>query len=190
VEIPRQGIREELERLDCADRGRAFHLFVMLNDQRRHLASFFENIDVDRLEFHLPFFDADFLEPILSSPIDGFLKHEFYMKWLEYFPPVTTSQPWQAYPGHVPCSLPVSQELRYQWGDRLYPDDFYKQAREALVRDTRIRLQSPEFPSTVISKRRLQIASWLTRFGIRNYDYLLEMAGVYCRYSGGRSALS
>jgi hypothetical protein len=80
--------------------------------------------------------------------------------------------------------------LRYQWGDRLYPDDFYEQAREALVRDTSIRLQSPEFPSTVISKRRLQIASWLTRFGIRNYDYLLEMAGVYCRYSGGRSALS
>ena len=190
VEIPRQGIREELERLDCADRGRAFHLFVMLNDQRRHLASFFENIDVDRLEFHLPFFDADFLEPILSSPIDGFLKHEFYMKWLEYFPPVTTSQPWQAYPGHVPCSLPVSHELRYQWGDRLYPDDFYKQAREALVRDTSIRLRSSEFPNRVISKRRLQIASWLTRFGIRNYDYLLEMAGVYCRYSGGRSALS
>jgi asparagine synthase (glutamine-hydrolysing) len=190
VDIPRQGIREELERLDCTDRGRAFHLFVMVNDQRRHLANFFENIDVDRLEFQLPFFDADFLEPILSSPIVGFLKHEFYMKWLDYFPPVTVSQPWQAYPGHVPCPLPVSQDLRYQWGDGLYTDNFHKQAREALVRDTSVRLQSPEFPDTVIRKRRLQIANWLTQFGIRNYDYLLEMAAVYCRYSGGRSALN
>ena len=40
--------------------GSRLHLFLMFNDQRRHLADFYENIDLGRLEFQLPFFDGDF----------------------------------------------------------------------------------------------------------------------------------
>jgi len=33
------GIREELAAIQCEDRGRAFHVFLMLNDQHRHLST-------------------------------------------------------------------------------------------------------------------------------------------------------
>jgi len=185
AEIPRQGIREELSRLQCEDKGRALHLFLMLNDQRRHLANFYENIDVDRLEFKLPFFDGDFLEPILRSPIEGFLRHEFYMKWLAHFPASTVSTPWQAYRGHVPCPLPAPKGLRYQWHRDLYPERVQSAFKDDLVRAIDGFLKSPQFPEAIISRRKLQIANLATRLGIRNYSYLLRMAAVYCRYSAG-----
>ncbi|HEX8722811.1 MAG TPA: asparagine synthase-related protein, partial [Pyrinomonadaceae bacterium] len=58
-DVLRRGVREELESVGCPDPGRGFHLFLMLNDQRRHLARHFENIDLHRLELQLPFHDGD-----------------------------------------------------------------------------------------------------------------------------------
>ena len=179
--IPAQGIEEELERLDCGDRGRAFHLFLMLNDQRRHLFDFYENIDTGRFELELPFFDGDFLELILSSPIDMFLRHEFYMKWLATFQERTMSIPWQAYPGHVQCSLPIPQNLTYQWGD-YYGKSTEKQLKNILLDRANDLLSSPLFPNHILNRSRLRIATMLTKFGIRDYSYLIRTASVYCRY--------
>ena len=157
----------------------------MLNDQRRHLANFYENIDLDRVEFQLPFFDSEFLEQILRSPLEGFLRHEFYMRWLAHFPPVALSVPWQAYPGHVPCPLPVPDRLARQWDAEIFSTSYVEQAKRSLVRDIDKFLKSNNFPASIVSPSRLRLANWLTRLGIRNYDYVLKAATVYCRYGEG-----
>ena len=55
------GIREELKLFHSHDPARNFYFHLMLNDQHRKLAGHFENIDLHRLEFQLPFFDSSFL---------------------------------------------------------------------------------------------------------------------------------
>ncbi|HEX3867761.1 MAG TPA: asparagine synthase-related protein, partial [Gemmatimonadaceae bacterium] len=96
----RRGIDEELAARRCEDIGRCLHLFLLANDQRRHLTEHFETMDLHRLEFQLPFFDSDFIAAVLRVPVDECVGHKFYMRWAKRFPAVFYSVPWQAYPGH------------------------------------------------------------------------------------------
>lgn len=179
--VPKNGVRDELARLDCSDRGRAFHLFLMMNDQRRHLFDFYENIDLGRFEFQLPFFDSSFLELILASPVDGFLGHSFYMQWLACFPSNATSVPWQTYRGHEPCPLPVPDGLGYQW-ERYYDRATRRRMRLKLADQVDRVFARSGFPDRIINKLHLRMATLLTRFGIRDYSYLIQNATVYGRY--------
>ena len=63
----KRGLREELEGMQSTDAGRKFYLFLALNAQRRKLAYHFENLDLHRLEFQLPFFDGEFLVKVAGS---------------------------------------------------------------------------------------------------------------------------
>ena len=130
-DVIRQGIHEELDHLQADDAGRNLYLFLVLNDQRRKLMAHFENIDQHRLEFQLPFFDAAFLASVMATPLDWCLRHRFYLKWLSLFPTAVTSVPWQAYPGHEPCPLPIPAELAYQW-------DYSHQAEEDASKDQKV----------------------------------------------------
>lgn len=179
--IPTRGMRDELARFACQDQGRALHLFLMFNDQRRHLSDFYENIDLGRLEFQLPFLDSDFLELVLSSPVSDFLGHRFYMEWLKQFSPLVTSVPWQAYPGHVPCRLPIPTDLRYQWA-QYYDEAMTRRLRHIVLKQASRLLGSAGCPDRIIDKGRLRVAAWLTRLGVRNYDYAIKTAAVYSRY--------
>ena len=58
AEIEEAGVRTE----------RGYHLYLMNNDQRRHLHHHFENIDRYRAEFMMPFYDAEFVKLMLSVP--------------------------------------------------------------------------------------------------------------------------
>ena len=40
------GILDQLQRLDTFDEGRKLHLFLMLNDQRRHMGATHEAMDL------------------------------------------------------------------------------------------------------------------------------------------------
>jgi hypothetical protein len=68
--ITEKGIKAELARFHSPDPARNFYLFLLLNDQHRKLTRHFENIDVHRLEFQLPFFDSDLLRSIVALPVD------------------------------------------------------------------------------------------------------------------------
>lgn len=179
--IPQQGMREELQELDCADGGRKFHLFLMHNDQRRHLARHFEDIDVERIEFELPFFDADFLASVLRLPNEPLMFHRFYVDWLAQFPNGLDTIAWQAYPGHVPCTLPSPPGLRYQWDD-YYDEKMLSQMRRAKAAQGMRMLADPRFPDHLLSRASLAGATVLTWLGIRDYGYLINIAATFHQY--------
>lgn len=183
-DVLRRGVREELDAVRSADAGRGFHLFLMLNDQRRHLARHFENVDLHRLELQLPFYDSDFLGLVLSVPVEACLGHRFYTKFLACFPPEVTSVPWQTYPGHDPCPLPVPEGLGYQWngGGRA-------SRRRSVARQACALIGAGDFPRGIFSRGRVGLAALAHLAGVRDYGYVIEAARTYHQYwslSGGR----
>jgi len=191
-DVIKQGIREELSELHAEDAGRNLALFLMHNDQRRKLVRHFESIDLHRLEFQLPFFDGGLLASVMATPLDWCLRHRLYNKWLSLFPAAVTSVPWQAYPGHEPCPLPVPAKLAYQW-------DYYYQAAEDASQDQKVieraseLVRSTDFPDRILSKRNLRLAIWIHSKGWRDYRYAIEAAQTYYAYSkkcGGEFTLS
>jgi len=113
--IRRQSLVQEMSELADIAPGRDFYLFLIRNDQRRHLHDYWEHIDLFGIEFLMPFYDSNLLELIASAPIDPFIGHHFYYEWLDLFPGNAKSVPWQAYPGHVPCPIPDDDEYMSQW---------------------------------------------------------------------------
>jgi hypothetical protein len=179
--ILKQSILAEVSAFSGSDPGRALHLFLMQNDQRRHLAQHFENIDLDRVEMHLPFFDAEFLAPVLASPVDHFLRHRFYNEWLAHFPDPISQVPWQAYPGHEPCPLTVNEILRYQWTD-YYDAQSKKKIVSKVLENATVMLRSDTFPHVFVSKVRLRLAALLMRLGIRDTRISVLVAYSYFCY--------
>jgi hypothetical protein len=187
-----QGIREELAEVHAEDAARNFYLFLMRNDQRRKLASHFENIDLHRLEFQLPFFDGAFLAAVTATPLDWCLRHKFYLKWLALFPPAVTAVPWQAYPGHEPCPLPVPADLAYQWDDTYLAEEDFSQEQNVLAQASHL-LSSSDFPDQILNKNKFRLATWLHARGWRDYRYAIEAAQTYHLYAqkcGGEFILS
>ena len=186
----RRGLLDEFKRIETSDRGRALHLLLMYNDQRRHLAEHFEGIDIHRLEFELPFFDSDFVASVLEVPIDICLGHGFYMQWLRHFPEVIVSVPWQAYPGHVPCPLPVPPELGYQWEHNQSRGIRDAQKRN-LIEQANTILRMPHFPHELMNRSFLRLATLLYQWKVRDLAYVIRTAVTYYHYwsrSGGKVA--
>jgi hypothetical protein len=175
------GVRAELDDLHGPDPARNFYLFLLLNDQRRKLANHFENIDLNRVEFHLPFFDAAFLTSIIRVPIDLCMYHKFYTKWLAHFSPVVTSVPWQAYPDHEPCPLPIPAGLAYQWDEKYQAAERAFQ-KERVMKQAMQLLNAIDFPREIMSKRKLRLATWIHGRGWRDYEHVIKTAHTYYSY--------
>ncbi len=173
-------VMDELKRIDCEDPGRKLFFFLMRNDQRRHFAVYhLERIDTSRVEFIAPFFDPKFLCYFSSLPVDTCLKHAMYMQWMNCFRPSLTDIAWQAYPGHVPCPLPMPSDGRYQWAnDKRHADRYamylLKRIDEEIQRDL--------FPSPLVSKNISSVMKFLTRFHVRGYEYALQQLLSYNKY--------
>ncbi len=180
--LPSQGVIEELDRLRDVEPGRRFHSYLMQNGQRRLLVKHYENIDLRRFELSLPFFDSDFVRLVLGSPIEGFLRHGFYVRWLREFAPEVATTPWQAYPGHVACPVAVPPGLRNQW-DGWYDDAGIRQARINGIELGRRVLRDGRFPRNLLDRKVLRLALWLTRLGWGDYSHVFKCADVFTRYS-------
>ena len=179
--LPTQGILDELATIDSPDRARAFHLFLMLNDQRRHLVRHFDDIDLERIEFQLPFFDAEFLGSILRLPNEPMMFHRFYMDWLARFPNGLVETPWQHYPGHVAGPATDAQGLKYQWRD-YYDHAMLRQMRSATVREGWSLLRDQAFPHSLLRRAVLGAAVAMTGLNIGDYRYLIRTALIFQRY--------
>jgi asparagine synthetase B (glutamine-hydrolysing) len=181
-DVVAHGIREELDDLHAEDAGRNFYLFLMRNDQRRKLTAHFENLDLHRLEFQLPFFDGAFLESVIATPLNWSLRHKFYLKWLKLFPAAVTAVPWQAYPGHEPCPLSLPTGLAYQWDDAYQAEEDSSQERNVVAQASEL-LSSIDFPNQILQKRKLRLATWMHARGWRDYRYAIEAAQTYHLYA-------
>lgn len=179
--IIHDGIRSELSRFDCKDKARSFYLHLLVNDQHRKLAKHFENIDLHRLEFQLPFFDSSFIAAIIAVPLDKCLLHRLYVKLLDHFPPYVKSVPWQAYPGHVPCPVPIPNGLSYQWAGSYQTTERAAQKRVVMDQAAKM-LDSKTFPDAILNKRTLRLAKWAHATGLRDYGYIIGPASTFFEY--------
>jgi hypothetical protein len=145
----------------------------MLNDQRRHLTSKYELIDLHRFEFQVPFFDSRFLEAVYAMPTEWLLYHRFYLKWLKAFPPAVTAVPWQSYPEHEPCPIEISTELSNQWDQDvvLRLSKFRGNKAFSLMKGV---LQERRTVSRVVSVGWLRLFYALHRLGYRDFGYIFS----------------
>lgn len=183
-EMPREGIIAELDDIHCVDRIRAFHIYLLLNDQRRHLDGHYEDIDIHRIEFHLPFFDSNFLRSVLAVPSDLCILHRFYTKWMSQFPPVINAVPWQTYPGHEPCPLPITSALEYQWNSgRTAAWSLSPAHRPRWLKMVRETLVAEDFPSGILRKRYLWFEKLAYQAGLRkDVEYAFKVAKTVHKY--------
>jgi hypothetical protein len=178
--LPEQGLREELARAGGREPAKDFHLFLMGNDQRRHVHYMFEDLDLNRVEFLLPFYDGKWLELIGSAPVDWFLLHRFYNDWIRHFPEPVYTIPWQSYPGHVPCPLPQPHSMT-QWDlPRLKSFEVSEEAFQGASKS----LFGSGFPSPVF--RRIPLLAGLLLHGLRlrNLSHFWATYDTFSRYYG------
>jgi hypothetical protein len=121
------------------------------------------------------------LEQIMSTPIDECLYHRLYSRCLEHFPRSMTSVPWQTYPEHVPCPLPATYELGYQWGDGVKKRAAAARQAAVVARASQLMTVRP-FPAEWISRRWLRIASIVHQFGVRDMEYVVRSTETFMRY--------
>lgn len=176
-----QGMREEFNDIHCEDPGRDLYVFLLLNDQRRHLAAQYERLDVSRIDYVEPFFDSDFLSFIISVPLDLCLLHRFYNKWLKLFQAPVSRVPWQSYPGHEPCPVPQPPGLVSQWNNTTLKA-LHDRFKWDLLGQSRLVLDDENFPARLLSKAYLRLAHLAYRYNLRDLAYVLEAAVVYNRY--------
>lgn len=181
-ELVDKGMKAELNSRHPKDDGRIFYLFLLLNDQRRHMFNHFENMDLARIEFEMPFFDADFITSIVRQPIDAFLYHRFYLDWLRNFPSQLgiLDVPWQAYPNHVPCPLPQPSGLTYQWNKTFTPKQT-KEKQLAASKKAKTLLNDLSFSEKHLSKVYVYLFM-LMNFGRTDRSYLLHVPTILHRY--------
>lgn len=172
----------EMERYSRNERGRQMYLFLLFNDQRRHLFKHFETIDQHGVELLTPFFDSKFLKAIASTPIRKGILHRLYADWFDLLPEVARRTPWQTYPGHVPCPIKSDTVGSYQWtknrrrvsiGERLMV------ARRILVAFGSAR------KTGVFSTARIALAAIMQALGLRDGDHIaamLEMYAIHAKY--------
>ena len=171
----------ELERIDYPDRLRALFIFLILNGPRRHLEGHYDSIDLHRLEFQMPFNDADFLEHVVGLDIESCLYHRFYVKWMSHFDAAVSEVPWQAYPGHIPSPAMAEQHLPDQWSAAL-PEGHVEDVRADLLRRAREMLADRNFPQVVLRRSYLRLMYLIWRANLADYGYAIKAALTYYHY--------
>jgi hypothetical protein len=174
-----RAMEAEIESLSCNDPGMKPYVFLMLNDQRRHLYRHFELIDIHRTELHLPLFDSEILELMLGLQIEEGLYHKFYYEMLRHFPPIVRTVPWQAYPGHLPCPLQVPAELLDQW--QFSRKNRKRESRRSTA-GTGLMLRNGSVPRSILDKKQIYFASVVTKLGVFDRSYLSRGAATVYRH--------
>lgn len=155
---------------------KAMHLFVLINDLRRHLHDFFELAPRLGCDLALPFYDRRVLMAVwrLAPPLEPFLEHRLYHEILRRMPEVCLQVPWQTYPGRPPC--PVSDDgppLKNQWE---LSRESATQLRSLLGRDTLRQILRGRIPSGFIDTPALAAALAIHKAGFRDYAHVFRPA--------------
>jgi asparagine synthase (glutamine-hydrolysing) len=160
---------------------RTFYIFLNLNGPRRHLFNHFESIDQHRLEYQVPFYDGALMEYLTAAPAEPFLYHRLYVEWLDCFDRTVKNIPWQAYPGHVACSVDIPEDLPDQWTAPATIEHQEKKKMELLTQSA-LMLADKNFPTHLLRKHYLRLTLWAWKLKLRDYSYALKAALAYYQY--------
>lgn len=174
-----EGVVKEVNRYPRQDMGRRLYLFLLFNDQRRHLHQHFESIDQHGLELLTPFFDARFLQAVAATPVRWGVLHRLYGDFFAQLPSFARQTPWQTYPGHQACPVQgtdAQQGGDYQWAQVHDPQGLRARLRCAwqLIGAVRTGLK----PS-VFSRSRVWLAALGHALGRQDSRYLLARLALY-----------
>ena len=177
-----EGVVQEVNRYPRHDLGRRLYLFLLFNDQRRHLHQHFESIDQHGLELLTPFFDALFLQAVAATPVRWGVLHRLYAHFFAQLPRFARQTPWQTYPGHEACPVQGADALQggdYQWAPVRDRQALRARLRSAwqLVGAVRVG-QKP----LVFSRPRVWLAALGHALGLRDSRYVLARLALYQRH--------
>lgn len=177
----RQTVIDEMNRYPRADLGRRIYLFLLFNDQRRHLFKHFESIDRHGLELLTPFYDAAVLRTVAAVPARWGILHRLYAQWFELLPAFARRTPWQTYPGHVPCPVPNEDATAsYQWTREAYrPGPLARLRLAGQLLASRPRGADPR----VFSTGRLYLAALSHALGLRDCRHVLSVLQLFERHA-------
>jgi hypothetical protein len=179
--LPALGMGAELAAMACEDRAQKLFVFLLENDQRRHLSGHYEDIDLNRIEYLLPFLDSEFLSASVSFRLDDALGHALYNRWLECFSGPVRDVPWQAYPGHEPSRMPPPAGYATQWEARRRQRLNRVALRECLER-LRV-VGQVEFPNWLLSRPRYLVASIADLVIGPRYTYAFSALNLLIHYA-------
>lgn len=174
-----EAVLDEIQRYPRRECGRQIYLFLLFNDQRRHLFKHFETIDQHGVEMITPFFDANFLKAIAATPISWGILHRLYSDWFKLLPEVARKTPWQTYPGHVPCPIKTEEIVRYQWAKTLHRASVGQ--RLSVAHQIFGALGSAR-KSGVFSTTGVTLATVLHVLGLRDCEHVAGMLDIYARH--------
>jgi asparagine synthase (glutamine-hydrolysing) len=178
----REKLLHELSSIKAqSDPVRTFFIFLNLNGPRRHLFNHFENIDQHRLEYQVPFYDGVLMEFLSAAPVEPFLYHRLYVRWLDYFDRPVKKVPWQAYPGHVACGVEIPEDLPDQWTAPATIEHQEAQKIDLLTQSA-VMLADKNFPTHILRKHYLRLTLWAWKLKVRDYSYALKAALAYYHY--------
>lgn len=180
-------VLSEVNRYPREDIGRRIYLFLLFNDQRRHLFNHFETIDQHGLELLTPFFDAQFLKAVAATPACWGVLHRLYAQFFEHLPEFALRTPWQTYPGHQPCPLPGDPNASYQWTSGAGPHKDGFVARSQLAIKMLQAFNSMTQPQ-VFSRPRIWLAALLHALGLRDCRHILQRLQLYRRLGSNTKA--
>jgi asparagine synthase (glutamine-hydrolysing) len=176
-----ESVLSEVNRYPREDIGRRIYLFLLFNDQRRHLFKHFETIDQHGLELLTPFFDAKFLKAVAATPAHWGVLHRLYAQLFEHLPKLALRTPWQTYPGHQPCPLPGDPNASYQWTKESTPHNDGLIERSKLAIELLRAFDSSMRPQ-VFSRTRVWLAALLHASGLRDCRHILQRLQLYRRH--------
>ncbi|WP_394756028.1 asparagine synthase-related protein [Rhodoferax sp.] len=171
-------VLSEVHRYPREDVGRRLYLFLLFNDQRRHLFKHFETIDQHGLELLTPFFDAKLLKTVAATPARWGVLHRLYAQLFEHLPAFARRTPWQTYPGHQPCPLPGDPLASYQWARHVAPapDGLKERGQLALelLQTFNWRMRPQVFSPALVG-----LAALLHASGLRDCRHVLQLLQLY-----------
>jgi hypothetical protein len=161
---------KEIEGRMVRNEKRRLYLYFAINNLRKVLYSVFEEHDIHGIEMIVPFFNRKLLHLIMQTPLEYCLAHKLYNRMMTMLPDWTKTVPWQSYPGHEPCPLPVPKDAIYQWGTR--EASYYRLKRQAWRERG---WQAMRQPIGGIVKKHVLLAYLLADLGMgRDYGYVMQ----------------
>lgn len=111
------GLHSEFDRLATTHPEKAFQLFFLTNELRRHLHDYFDSTELNTKELLLPFYDRRVIESVvrIAPPFQQYIGHKFYYDLTHYISSRIQSVAWQTYPWSEPCPIPSTSNGIDQW---------------------------------------------------------------------------